>query len=231
MDRRRFLQLTAASMAMMGLAACGPEVAPRDRQPYVEQPAGIVPGRWRYFATATALQGYGTGVLVKHEMGRPLKIEGNPDHPASLGATSAIGQASILELYNPFRARHPDAGRRDRAVVRVHDGSHRAAAAVARRSRSRPRAAHRHRDLAHAARADRRAAARLSRSSPGISGKPSTASRREPARSSRTDVRSICCPIFPGRCHPRGRERLPRVRTRPSALRAGLCVAAPARRR
>src|SRR6185312_2348254 len=43
-------------------------------------------------------------VLVKHEMGRPLKIEGNPDHPASLGATSAIGQASILELYNPFRA-------------------------------------------------------------------------------------------------------------------------------
>ena len=103
-DRRRFLQLTAASMALMGLAACGPEVTPRDRQPYVAQPAGIVPGRWRYFATATALQGYGTGVLVKHEMGRPLKIEGNPDHPASLGATSAIGQASILELYNPFRA-------------------------------------------------------------------------------------------------------------------------------
>jgi molybdopterin-containing oxidoreductase family iron-sulfur binding subunit len=103
-DRRRFLQLTAASMALMGLAACGREVAPRDRQPYVEQPPGIVPGRSRYFATATALQGYGTGVLVKHEMGRPLKIEGNPDHPASLGATSAIGQASILELYNPFRA-------------------------------------------------------------------------------------------------------------------------------
>ena len=103
-DRRRFLQLTAASMALMGLAACGPEVAPRDRQPYVAQPPGIVPGRWRYFATATVLQGYGTGVLVKHEMGRPLKIEGNPDHPASLGATSAIGQASILELYNPFRA-------------------------------------------------------------------------------------------------------------------------------
>jgi molybdopterin-containing oxidoreductase family iron-sulfur binding subunit len=101
-------------MAMMGLAACGPEVAPRDREPYVEQPAGIVPGRWRYFATATALQGYGTGVLVKHEMGRPLKIEGNPDHPASLGATSAIGQASILELYNPFRA---DTLTRDAAIA------------------------------------------------------------------------------------------------------------------
>ncbi|MGH8169080.1 MAG: TAT-variant-translocated molybdopterin oxidoreductase [Steroidobacteraceae bacterium] len=114
MDRRRFLQLTAASMALMGLTACGLEVAPRDREPYVEQPAGIVPGRWRYFATATALQGYGTGVLVKHEMGRPLKIEGNPDHPASLGATSAIGQASILELYNPFRA---DTLTRDGAIA------------------------------------------------------------------------------------------------------------------
>jgi len=113
-DRRRFLQLTAASMALMGLAACGPEVAPRDRQPYVAQPPGIVPGRSRYFATATALQGYGTGVLVKHEMGRPLKIEGNPDHPASLGATSAIGQASILELYNPFRA---DTVTRDGAIA------------------------------------------------------------------------------------------------------------------
>ena len=113
-DRRRFLQLTAASMALMGLTGCGLEVAPRDRQPYVEQPPGIVPGRWRYFATATALQGYGTGVLVKHEMGRPLKIEGNPDHPASLGATSAIGQASILELYNPFRA---DTLTRDGAIA------------------------------------------------------------------------------------------------------------------
>src|SRR5690242_19764354 len=91
-------------MALMGLAACGPEVQPRDRQPYVEQPVGIVPGRWRYFSTATELQGYGAGVLVKHQMGRPLKVEGNPDHPASLGSTSAIGQASILELYNPFRA-------------------------------------------------------------------------------------------------------------------------------
>jgi len=113
-DRRRFLQLTAASMALMGLTGCGLEVAPRDRQPYVDQPPGIVPGRWRYFATATALQGYGTGVLVKHEMGRPLKVEGNPDHPASLGATSAIGQASILELYNPFRA---DTLTRDGAIA------------------------------------------------------------------------------------------------------------------
>ena len=104
LDRRRFLQLTAASMALMGLAACGPEVDPRDRQPYVEQPVGIVPGRPRYYATATAPHGYGEGVLIEHQMGRPIKVEGNPDHPASLGATSAIGQATILSLYDPFRA-------------------------------------------------------------------------------------------------------------------------------
>jgi len=103
-DRRRFLELTAASMALMGLAACGPEAHPRDRQPYVEQPVGIVPGRPRYYASATTLQGYGEGVLIEHQMGRPIKVEGNPDHPASLGATSAIGQATILALYDPSRA-------------------------------------------------------------------------------------------------------------------------------
>ncbi|MGH7088533.1 MAG: TAT-variant-translocated molybdopterin oxidoreductase, partial [Stellaceae bacterium] len=102
-DRRRFLQLAAASMAL-GLAACGPEPQPRDRQPYVAQPLGMVPGRARYYATATALQAYGAGVLIEHQMGRPIKVEGNPDHPASLGATSAIGQATILSLYDPYRA-------------------------------------------------------------------------------------------------------------------------------
>jgi len=103
-DRRRFLQLMAASLALAGVAACGPETEPRVRVPYVRQPVGIVPGRGRFYATATALQGYGTGVLIEHTMGRPIKVEGNPDHPASLGATGAIDQASILGLYDPYRA-------------------------------------------------------------------------------------------------------------------------------
>ena len=104
LDRRRFLQLMAASMALGGLAGCGPEANPRQLLPYVEQPPGIVPGRWRSYATATTLEGYATGVLVGHQMGRPVKVEGNPDHPASLGAASAIMQASILTLYDPRRA-------------------------------------------------------------------------------------------------------------------------------
>ena len=103
-DRRRFLQLMAASMALGGLSACGPEPNPRQLLPYVEQPPGIVPGRARYYATATSLEGYATGVLVAHQMARPVKVEGNPDHPASLGAASGIMQATILGLYDPRRA-------------------------------------------------------------------------------------------------------------------------------
>ena len=104
LDRRRFLQLMAASMALGGLSACGPEPNPRQLLPYVEQPPGIVPGRSRYYATATTRDGYATGVLVAHQMARPVKIEGNPDHPASLGAASAMMQATIFTLYDPRRA-------------------------------------------------------------------------------------------------------------------------------
>jgi MoCo/4Fe-4S cofactor protein with predicted Tat translocation signal len=103
-DRRRFLQLMAASMALGGLASCGPEANPRQLLPYVEEPENVIPGRNRYYATAITQAGYATGVLVAHQMARPIKIEGNPDHPASLGAASAIMQASILELYDPRRA-------------------------------------------------------------------------------------------------------------------------------
>ena len=104
LERRRFLQLMAASMALGGLSACGPETNPRQLLPYVVQPAGIVPGRARYYATATTNEGFATGVMVAHQMARPVKVEGNPDHPASLGAASAIMQASILGLYDPRRA-------------------------------------------------------------------------------------------------------------------------------
>ena len=72
--------------------------------PYVNQPEEIIPGRPLFFATAFPLGGVGTGVLVESHEGRPTKIEGNPNHPASLGATDAFAQASILTLYDPDRS-------------------------------------------------------------------------------------------------------------------------------
>ncbi|MGE5268046.1 MAG: TAT-variant-translocated molybdopterin oxidoreductase [Thiohalocapsa sp.] len=104
LDRRRFLQLMAASLALGGLSGCGPEAEPRQLLPYVEQPPDLVPGRWRHYATATTHEGYATGVLISHQMARPVKVEGNPDHPASRGAASALIQASILTLYDPRRS-------------------------------------------------------------------------------------------------------------------------------
>ena len=95
-DRRRFLQLMAASMALGGLSGCGPEPNPRQLLPYVEAPENVIPGKARDYATAHTTSGYATGVMIAHQMARPIKVEGNPDHPASLGAASAIMQASIL---------------------------------------------------------------------------------------------------------------------------------------
>ena len=72
--------------------------------PYVRAPEEIVPGKPLFFATAMSLGGFATGLLVESHLGRPTKVEGNPDHPASLGATDAFAQASVLTLYDPDRS-------------------------------------------------------------------------------------------------------------------------------
>ena len=102
-DRRDFLKLMGASLALAGLAGCG---LPDQTHivPYVKQPDGVVLGRPNFFATAMPFGADAVGVLVESHEGRPTKIEGNPDHPSSLGSTSAIVQASILNLYDPDRA-------------------------------------------------------------------------------------------------------------------------------
>ncbi|HEX6201433.1 MAG TPA: TAT-variant-translocated molybdopterin oxidoreductase, partial [Thermoanaerobaculia bacterium] len=101
-SRRRFLQLSSAAVALGGLAACTAQ-PPERIVPYVDMPEGVVPGKPLYFATTHVLAGYGRGVLVESHLGRPTKVEGNPEHPASLGATDAFAQASILDLYDPSR--------------------------------------------------------------------------------------------------------------------------------
>ena len=72
--------------------------------PYVRQPEEIVPGRPLYFASAIPISGTAMPVLVESHMGRPTKIEGNPEHPASRGGTDVLTQAAILDLYDPDRA-------------------------------------------------------------------------------------------------------------------------------
>ncbi len=102
-SRRRFLQLASASLAFGGLTACTRQ--PLERiVPFVEQPESLIPGRPLSFASAMPFDGFARGVLVESHMGRPTKIEGNPDHPASRGATDLFAQASILTLYDPDRS-------------------------------------------------------------------------------------------------------------------------------
>ena len=101
-DRRDFVKLMGASMALAGMTACN---RPAEKiVPYVRQPENLIPGKPLYFASAMPHGGIGTGVLVESHMGRPTKVEGNPDHPGSLGATNAFMQASILGLYDPDRS-------------------------------------------------------------------------------------------------------------------------------
>jgi len=102
-DRRGFLKLMGASLALAGLAGCGrPDEA--HIAPYVKQPDQVIPGRPNFYATAMPFSGDAIGVIVESHEGRPTKIEGNPDHPSSLGASNAFVQASILNLYDPDRA-------------------------------------------------------------------------------------------------------------------------------
>ena len=102
-DRRQFLQFMGASLALAGLSACTRQPT-ETIMPYVKAPEDIIPGRPLFFATAMPVGGIGTGLLVESHMGRPTKVEGNPEHPSSRGATDAFAQASILGLYDPDRS-------------------------------------------------------------------------------------------------------------------------------
>ncbi len=107
-SRRSLLKLLGASLALAGvgtLSGCSDKPTDPRIVPYVNPPEQIVAGKPLFIATAMPLNGYARGVLVAIREGRPIKIEGNPDHPASLGGTDALMQASILSLYDPDRAK------------------------------------------------------------------------------------------------------------------------------
>ncbi|MEE2658150.1 MAG: TAT-variant-translocated molybdopterin oxidoreductase [Candidatus Latescibacterota bacterium] len=102
-SRRNFIKLMGASLAFGGLTAC--TIQPDEKiVPWVRAPENLIPGKPLYYASAASFGGIGTGILVESHMGRPTKVEGNPDHPSNLGSSDAVLQASILDLYDPDRA-------------------------------------------------------------------------------------------------------------------------------
>jgi MoCo/4Fe-4S cofactor protein with predicted Tat translocation signal len=109
-NRRDVLKLMAASAAFAGLSACT-KLPAEKIVPYVRAPEEIIPGKPLFYATSMPYDGAATGLLVESHMGRPTKVEGNPEHPGSMGATDIFAQASVLNLYDP-----------DRAQVVIHEG-------------------------------------------------------------------------------------------------------------
>jgi MoCo/4Fe-4S cofactor protein with predicted Tat translocation signal len=102
-NRREMLKLAAASAALAGLSACT-KLPTEKIVPYVKPPEEIIPGKPLFYATSMPLAGVATGLLVESHMGRPTKVEGNPEHPGSLGGTDVFAQASVLTLYDPDRS-------------------------------------------------------------------------------------------------------------------------------
>jgi molybdopterin-containing oxidoreductase family iron-sulfur binding subunit len=117
--RREFVTLLGASLALAGLNGCSPRPAsPRKIVPYTRQPEGLTPGIPLFYATAATLGGVATGIVVKSHEGRPVKVEGNPNHPgcrnpqqpdtgiqSKIAGTDIFSQAAVLGLYDPDRSK------------------------------------------------------------------------------------------------------------------------------
>ncbi|MEJ7847984.1 MAG: TAT-variant-translocated molybdopterin oxidoreductase [Pyrinomonadaceae bacterium] len=103
LSRRNFIKFMGASLAFAGLSGC--VIQPAEKiVPRVRPQEDLLPGRPLFFATAMTVGGIAMGLLAKSYEGRPIKLEGNPQHPGSLGATDTLAQASLLDMYDPDRS-------------------------------------------------------------------------------------------------------------------------------
>lgn len=102
-SRRNFIKVMGASLALAGLSGCVIQ-PPEKVVPYVKQAEEYIPGKALYYATAMQLGGTATGLLARSNDFRPTKLEGNPTHPQSLGATDVLTQAALLGMYDPDRS-------------------------------------------------------------------------------------------------------------------------------
>lgn len=115
-DRRGFLRLLAASMALAGVTTGCRRWPVEELRPHTSRPHGTEPGKAEYYATLFELGGAAYGVLAKSYDGRPIKMEGNSSHPDSLGAASPMAQACLLDLYDPDRSRGITSGNSDQST-------------------------------------------------------------------------------------------------------------------
>ncbi len=104
-SRRGFLKVMGASLALAGLAGCTKQ-PDEPIYPYVKQPEDLILGKPMYFATAHPFPTGAIPVLIKSDAFRPIKVEGNPEHPMSKGKSDGFTQATLLDLYDPDRSQH-----------------------------------------------------------------------------------------------------------------------------
>ena len=220
--RRDFLKLMSASLALAGVGACTKQ-PPESIVPYVRQPEDIVPGRPLYFASAIPFSGTAMPVLVESHMGRPTKIEGNPEHPASLGGTDVLTQASVLESLRS-RSRADDVLPRrgaGLAAVRGCDAGGPAQSEDAWRSRA---------PFPDAADYVSLAGLAAGRSAAGLPRREMASVRCGRPAGRRPGGSRPGLPVRQGRRGRRARLRLPDVRSRQRPVFEGLCGTAPAHR-
>jgi MoCo/4Fe-4S cofactor protein with predicted Tat translocation signal len=103
--RREMMLLLGASLSLAGLTGCRRPA--EEIVPFVNAPENMVPGIPRYYATTMPFQRSAYGLVVESHEGRPTKIEGNPSHPSTQGASSSRVQASVVGLYDPDRSQSP----------------------------------------------------------------------------------------------------------------------------
>lgn len=106
-SRRDFIRLMGASLCLSGVSGCHFKQPQEKIVPAVHSTGHISPGLALYFTTAYDFAGSSIGLTVESRDGRPVKVEGNPNHPSSKGATNVFAQAATLDLYDPDRAQAP----------------------------------------------------------------------------------------------------------------------------
>ncbi len=104
-SRRGFMKLMGASMALAGLAGCTKQ-PDEPIYPYVKAPEDLILGKPMYFATAHPFATGAVPLLVKSDQFRPIKVDGNPEHPYNLGSSDPYTQGTLLDLYDPDRSQH-----------------------------------------------------------------------------------------------------------------------------